>query len=88
MGRKITPENRTAFLTFGNKERKFKNTWKYYDWGVTDCNKIRALKMCKITKKDDVLMFNMLPDDMFYELLALQSGLALSQLIDRELSVF
>ena len=74
MGRKITPENRTAFLTFGNKERKFKNTWKYYDWGVTDAERIMALKKAKVAKKTDVETYNALPDDMFYELLALESG--------------
>lgn len=74
LGRKITPENRTAFLTLGSKERKFKNTWKYYDWGVIDPAKILALKASKVTKKEDVQTYNQLPEEMFNELLALESG--------------
>ena len=74
LGREITPQNRIAFLTLGSKERKFKNTWKFYDWGVTDAARILEFKISKVTKKNDVQNYNALPDDMFYELLALESG--------------
>jgi hypothetical protein len=74
LGRKIIPENRKAFLTLGSKERKFKNTWKYYDWGVTDPAKILTLKASKVTRKEDVQIYNKLPEEMFNELLALHAG--------------
>jgi hypothetical protein len=75
MGRKVTPENRAAYLTLRSRERDFKNTWKYYDLGVTDVTKILALKKAKITKKDEIQTFNELPDEMFYELTAMAAGL-------------
>lgn len=71
LGRKVTPENRLAFLTLGIKERKFKSTWKYYDLGVTDPYKILTLKKNKVTGKKDIQTYNALPDEMFYEFLAL-----------------
>lgn len=80
LSRKITPENRLAFLTMGSQQRKFKNTWKYYDLGVTDNAKILALKSNKITKKEDIQTYSALPDEMFYELLALEAGKTLVHL--------
>lgn len=74
MGRELTPANRVAFLNFKDKERKFKNTWKYYDLGVTDVTKILALKKAKVTSKDDIQTYNELPDEMFYELISLACG--------------
>jgi hypothetical protein len=74
MGREATPENRTAFLNFRHKERKFKNTWKYYDLGVTDVTKILGLKKAKVTRKDDIQTYNALPDEMFNELISLACG--------------
>lgn len=78
LGREITPANRVAFLTFGSKERKFKNTWKYYDYGVTDLTKMLALKASKVTKKEDIQTYDALPDEMFYELVAMASDKELS----------
>lgn len=74
IGRELTPANRTSFLNFRDKERKFKNTWKYYDLGVTDVTKILALKKAKVTRKDDIQTYNELPDEMFNELIALACG--------------
>lgn len=74
IGREVTPENRRAFLAFRHKERKFKNSWKYYDLGVTDVKKILAFKKAKITSKRDILTYNELPDEMFYELTAMAAG--------------
>lgn len=74
MGRETTPENRLAFLAFRHKERKFKNSWKYYDLGVTDIDKILALKKANITAKRDILTYMELPDEMFYELTAMAAG--------------
>lgn len=82
LGREITPENRAAYLLLDTKERKFKNTWKYYDWGVTEGAKILALKKCKNLKKDDIQMFNSLPDEMFYELVEMESD-ASNALLER-----
>lgn len=73
LGRKSTPENRLAFLTLGIKERKFKGTWKYYDLGVTDPYKILMLKKNKVFGKKDIQTYSALPDEMFYEFLALGS---------------
>ena len=73
LGRQSTPENRLAFLTMGS-QRKFKNTWRFYDWGVTDPQRISTLKKSRVLKKSDVQTYNELPDEMFYELLALESG--------------
>lgn len=73
LGRKITPENRLAFLTLGIKERVLKSTWKYYDLGVTDPYKILMLKKNRVTGKKDIQTYNSLPDEMFYEFLALGS---------------
>jgi hypothetical protein len=78
MGRKITPENRLSFLTLGSKERKFKNTWKFYDWGVTNPERILVLKKAKVFAKRDVQTYNELPDEMFYELLSLEAGTTLN----------
>jgi hypothetical protein len=74
LGRDITPENRTAFLTLGIKERRYKGTWKYYDLGVTDPDKILLLKKNGISSKRDIQTYSALPDEMFYEFLALHSG--------------
>ena len=79
LGRKITPANRASFLTLGSKERKFKNTWKYYDYGVTDLTKMLALKASKITRKEEIQTYYALPDEMFYEFVALASGKELSE---------
>jgi hypothetical protein len=73
LGRKVTPENRLAFLSLGIKERKFKGTWKYYDLGVTDPYKILMLKKNKVFGKKDIQTYSALPDEMFYEFLALGS---------------
>lgn len=73
LGRQITPENRLAFLKMGS-QRKFKNTWRLYDWGVTDPHRISTLKKSQVMKKSDVQTYNELPDEMFYELLALEAG--------------
>lgn len=73
LGREATPENRLAFLTLGIKERMFKSTWKYYDLGVTDPYKILMLKKNKVFGKKDIETYNALPDEMFYEFLALSS---------------
>ena len=70
----LTPESRTAYLRCDPKERKFKNTWKYYDWGVRDSEKVLALKKCGVKNKKDVQMYDALPDEMFYELLSLGFG--------------
>ena len=74
LGRPATPENRTAYLRCNVQERKFKNTWRYYDLGVTNSNKILALKKCGVRAKKDIEMYNSLPDEMFYELLSLGAG--------------
>lgn len=74
MGRTITPDNRRAFLNLRSRERDFRNTWKYYDLGVTDVTKILALKKAKITSKRDILTYKELPDEMFYELTAMAAG--------------
>lgn len=76
--RDITPENRVAYLTYGHKERKFANTWRYYDLGVTDPERVLALKMAKITRKDDIALYADLPDDMFYDFLETGSGKTLT----------
>lgn len=79
LGRAITPENRVAYLTFGHKERKFKNTWRLYDLGLREPKRILALKKCRIAKKSDVLLYAELPDEMFYELIQLESGIDLDE---------
>jgi hypothetical protein len=87
LGRDITPENRCAFLTFAHKDRKFKNTWKFYDWGVTDPAKILALKKSKVVRKQDVQMYNELPDEMFYELLSLEAGVELEEPVEGKMVI-
>lgn len=75
LGRDLTPENRAFFLVFNSGEGKLKSTWKYFDWGVIDPKRILALKKGGIAKKANVQIYNELPDEMFYELLALEAGL-------------
>lgn len=82
IGRAVTPENRRAFLGFRHKERKFKNSWKYYDLGVTDVKKILAFKKAKITSKRDILTYKELPDEMFYELTAMAAGVEDMEMTD------
>ena len=74
LGRQNTPAHRAAFLTMQREQRKFKNTWKYYDLGVTDPYKILILKRNKIFGTKDIETYSALPDEMFYEFLALSSG--------------
>ena len=74
LDRPVTPENRTAYLLMDPVERRFKNTWFYYDLGVTDNHKVIAFKKSGIKDKKKVGMYNALPHEMFYELLSLEAG--------------
>ena len=80
LGRPLTPENRVSYLLADPKERRFKNTWKYYDAGVKDVSKVLALKKSGVKNKKDIQMYDALPDEMFYELLSLESGRELSRI--------
>lgn len=72
LGREVTPQNRTAFLTWGTEMRGLKSWWKYFDLGVTDPDKIFLMKMCKVTDKTSIKLYNALPDEMFEEIICLR----------------
>lgn len=80
LGRDITPANRVAYLSFGKqefgaKERDYKNTWFYYDLGITDIERILVYKKARIRSKKEVGIYKELPEEMFQELTALAGGL-------------
>lgn len=74
LGRKISLENKVSYLSFPGNERKFRNTWRYYDLGITDLDRILALKQAKIHSKEDIIAYGGLPDEMFKELVQLRVG--------------
>lgn len=78
LGREVTPANRKAYLAFGHKDRKFRNTWRYYDLGVTHARKVLTLKSLNVTSKRDIEMYAALPDEIFYELTEMESPQALT----------
>lgn len=77
LGRPTTPANRGAYLRYGHVSRTLKSTWRYYDLGVTTPLKVLALRRCRITSESDIATYAQLPDEMFYELIQLQSDVEL-----------
>lgn len=80
LGRDITPANRVSYLSFANqrdglKERDYKNTWFYYDLGITEVEQIWRYKKAKLRSKKEVELYKELPEEMFNELTALAAGL-------------
>lgn len=78
LGRSATSENRGAYLEFGHRARNLKSTWRYFDLGITDPMKVLALRRCRVAEESDIRTYAQLPDEMFYELIQLQSGVDLN----------
>lgn len=61
LGRELTPENRIMYLCGDHKERKFKNTWFYYDLGVFNNSMILLFKRYNYRTKATVELLKDLP---------------------------
>jgi hypothetical protein len=83
LGRERTPQNRATFLSMSG-ERQFQDSWILYDYGVTDPERITALKSAEIFKREEVQEYNSLPDEMFYELISLHSGKSLGDIMGKK----
>ena len=83
LGRAVTPENRVAYLLFchgtEHPDRNLRSSWLCYDAGITDVKRILALNACKIFDYEVICSLNNLPDEFFYELIQLHSGITLDE---------
>ena len=72
IGREISPENRLAYVTLEEYVHEV-TAWEYYWAGLTEKHRIHAALVCGIQPKN-ITAYASLPDEMFYELIQLHSG--------------